>query len=155
MTLDVHYSSAKDDWCTPEVVLERVRRLGPIDLDPCWNHNAITRPARAYGKEQDGLAQNWDVPGRVFVNPPYGRDIGRWMTKCLETRADVVALIPARTDTRWFPWHADRIAFWKGRLTFLGAPHPAPFPSAIAYWGRDVDRFAKAFADVTHIVRPI
>lgn len=49
----------------------------------------------------------------------------------------VVALLPARTDTRW--WHdcvmkAKEIRFIKGRLRFDGHKHNAPFPSAVVVW---------------------
>lgn len=49
----------------------------------------------------------------------------------------VVALIPSRTDTRW--WHdyvmlADEIRFIRGRLHFDGHSQGAPFPSAIVIW---------------------
>ena len=59
-----------------------------------------------------------------------------------------VMLLPARTDTRW--WEslitADALLFWRGRLRFVGAPAPAPFPSVIAYWGHCVTRSRGAFA---------
>ncbi|SHJ64952.1 DNA N-6-adenine-methyltransferase (Dam) [Desulfofundulus thermosubterraneus DSM 16057] len=71
------------------------------------------------------------------MNPPYGREIGRWVENaCNEARRGtvVVALLPARTDTRW--WHryvmrAVVIRFVEGRLKFGGAENSAPFPSAV------------------------
>ena len=51
------------------------------------------------------LVQTWT--GRVFMNPPYGREIGAWLQKAWESAQStaelVVCLVPARTDTRW--WH--------------------------------------------------
>lgn len=115
----------------------------------------------------DGLATPWDGVGNdlIYCNPPYGRGIGAWVDKCREAAAageTVIALLPARTDTRWFPWDADALCFWKGRLTFKGAPAPAPFPSVVAFWpGRAFDRspnragaFILAFADAGPVVRP-
>ena len=75
------------------------------------------------------------------MNPPYGRDIGKWVKKAYEESlkgAVVVCLIPARTDTKYyhdyiFPYAKD-IEFVKGRLKFEvngKAKDPAPFPSAI------------------------
>jgi site-specific DNA-methyltransferase (adenine-specific) len=75
----------------------------------------------------------------VFVNPPYGPGIRKWLERAGE--ADLaVFLLPARVDTRWFhdlvlP-HAREIRFIRGRLKFVGAKHPAPFPSMIVVFGR-------------------
>ena len=71
------------------------------------------------------------------MNPPYGRAIGGWVQKAFESSqqgALVVCLLPARTDTRW--WHEyvmrGEVRLLRGRITFEGGAHPAPFPSAIA-----------------------
>ena len=71
-----------------------------------------------------------------YMNPPYGRTIGKWMEKAVnEWRAGaiVVCLVPARTDTNW--WHTyamqGEIRFLKGRLKFGGSKNAAPFPSAV------------------------
>lgn len=62
-----------------------------------------------------------------------------------------VALVPARTDTRWFELARFSAAcFWRGRIKFLdpdtdAARHPAPFPSAFLYWGPDKYKFASVF----------
>ena len=72
------------------------------------------------------------------MNPPYGKAIGRWLTKALKESAlgaTVVCLIPARTDTAWWQdvvMRATEIRLVRGRLRFVGAAAPAPFPSAIA-----------------------
>ena len=74
----------------------------------------------------------------VFVNPPYGREIVKWVEKSyLESQKEntlVVMLIPARTDTRWFHdfiYHKAEIRFIKGRLRFGNSNNNAPFPSMI------------------------
>ena len=78
------------------------------------------------------------------MNPPYGRELPKWIEKAwLETSIGsakrVVCLIPSRTDTTYwheiiFP-HATKIDFIKGRIKFVGAEHPAPFPSAVVVFG--------------------
>lgn len=78
------------------------------------------------------------------MNPPYGREIGRWVAKAhQEARmngATVVALIPARTDTAYWHDHIQDIAevrFIRGRVKFEQPDRksdPAPFPSAIVIW---------------------
>ena len=74
----------------------------------------------------------------MFVNPPYGRGVEKWIKKAYEeSRKEdtrVVMLIPARTDTKY--WHqyimkADEVYFVKGRLKFGTAENCAPFPSAV------------------------
>ena len=37
-----------------------------------------------YTPETDGLSQSWDRGGAVFCNPPYGREIGKWVKKAYE-----------------------------------------------------------------------
>lgn len=141
-SMAVHYSSARTDWATPWPLFRAIEaEYGPFDLDPCATF-ANTKCARYFTPEQDGLAQVWS--GRVWLNPPYGRDIGEWVAKAAVTAGNglgtVVALLPARTDTAW--WHlwvkprASEIVYLKGRIRFEGAAHSAPFPSAIVVWRR-------------------
>jgi hypothetical protein len=72
------------------------------------------------------------------MNPPYGRQIGKWIKKAYESAqggATVVCLVPSRTDTAW--WHdycmKGEIRFIRGRLYFKrnGERSDAPFPSAV------------------------
>ena len=70
------------------------------------------------------------------MNPPYGRQIGRWMRKAYEESlqgALVVCLVPARTDTAWWHDYAAKgsVRFIRGRLKFGRAASSAPFPSAL------------------------
>jgi phage N-6-adenine-methyltransferase len=153
-------SSAKDDWQTPDVVLDLVRELGPIALDPCSSGSDAVGATLSY--TAGGLESDWvrdSFGGTVYVNPPYGRDIGCWTSKANESGggAQIVALLPARTDTMWWQRDvvcADAICFWRGRLTFKGAPAPAPFPSAIAYWGERGKAFGRVFAPHGWVVKP-
>ena len=72
------------------------------------------------------------------MNPPYGREIGKWIEKAVTCGAElVVGLLPARTDTRWFHeyvYSKAEIRFIKGRLKFGAATNAAPFPSMIVIW---------------------
>lgn len=150
------FSSAKMDWRTPELVLERVRQLGPIRLDPCTDADNPCGAAAFMTRE--GLEHSWAGHGLTYVNPPYGRAVAAWLAKCAaEARegCEVVALVPARTDTRW--WHraystSQCVALWRGRLTFVGARFPAPFPSCLFYWGRRRGHFANAFMKLARVL---
>ncbi|MDR1634266.1 MAG: phage N-6-adenine-methyltransferase [Bifidobacteriaceae bacterium] len=111
----------------PQAVYDQLDAEFGFDFDPC-------PPEPAF----DGLAVAWGQ--RSFANPPYGRELPKWIAKAhaeAKLGKTVVLLIPSRTDTRW--WHdhvmqADEIRYVKGRLTFQGAEHPAPFPSAVVIW---------------------
>ena len=157
-------SSVHHEWTTPGWVLDRLEAIlgGPWDMDPCSPGARVSR-VRAHvhmSVEENGLKHQWT--GRVFVNPPYGRQLGSWMAKCRsEVEANnaslVVALIPARPDTRW--WHSEvagraDILMLKGRLSFGDGSASAPFPSALIAWGATADFAAAvtaAFPDAWHI----
>jgi site-specific DNA-methyltransferase (adenine-specific) len=150
-------TSNREDWCTPAGLLDLVRDVAPIALDPCSNPHSIVGAKVEWRLDRDGdsLVKPWaDHGGMVYVNPPYGRKTGLWVQKCAAVAAaggNVIALLPARTDTRWFhawcvPRVSDAVVFLRGRLTFLGAPGPAPFPSMIVHWGNRKTMVQRAFA---------
>lgn len=76
---------------------------------------------------------------KVFCNPPYGREISKWVRKCWEEsrKPDTlcVMLIPARTDTAYFHDYiykqAREVRFIRGRLHFNESKCGAPFPSMV------------------------
>lgn len=129
--------NSRDDWRTPEVVLQRVRKLGHIGLDPCSNLDNSTWAGIAYsgpdGNGLDGLTESWqgalaslstyDGLGLVFMNHPYS-DSMRWALKMAAEGllgVPIVGLVACRPDTAW--WRvmcedASAIAFWRSRITF-------------------------------------
>ena len=129
------FSIKTDMWETPQDFFDMLNEEFHFTLDAC----AIPENAKCpiyYSPEQDGLSQPWD--GVVWCNPPYGRQIGRWVEKAalaaLVGGSTVVMLLPARTDTAWFHnWIYGRaeIRFIKGRLKFGGSHNAAPFPSMV------------------------
>ena len=133
------FSSATAEWQTPRALFARLHREFSFTLDVCARRDNHMCPAY-FTPEQDGLRQAWS--GTCWMNPPYGRVIGMWVEKVHTESAGgglVVGLLPARTDTSW--WHdhvmkAREIRLLRGRLTFVGASAPAPFPSAIAIFDR-------------------
>lgn len=131
------YSSASEEWPTPQSFFDTLDREFNFTLDPCATIENAKCPLY-FTKSIDGLAQDW---GRhvVFCNPPYGRAILRWARKSCEAAVQgalVVLLVPARTDTRWFhDWvygKASEIRFVRGRLRFGQSTASAPFPSLVA-----------------------
>jgi hypothetical protein len=115
--VSVHFSSATDEWSTPQDTFNALDQEFGFTVDVCATaENA--KCAKFYTKAEDGLAQPWS--GVCWMNPPYGRTIGKWMAKArkaVEAGATVVALVPARTDTRWWHDHAT-----KGEIRFLPGP---------------------------------
>jgi len=117
--------STRDDWQTP---LRLVEALGRFDLDPCANTDDPTRCAgRGLTVVDDGLAQPWS--GRVWLNPPYGRDTRFWMSK-LAYHGNGIALIPPRMGSAWFQdivlGNASALLFLKGRVSFINSQTGLP-----------------------------
>jgi len=104
-------------WLTPPHIVEA---LGEFDLDPCSAEDMPWQIAKnKYTEKDDGLVQQWS--GRVFMNPPYGPKLDKFLHKLAE-HGDGIALVFARTETRAFfrnVWgRADAIMFLKGRVRF-------------------------------------
>lgn len=122
------FLSKSPDWRTPENLYESLDAEFHFDDDPCPHFGAEDAP--------DGLLRPWGE--RVYVNPPYGREVWRWFDKALGELKNgtevVVFLLPARTDTAWFHDYAlpnaKEIRFIRGRLHF-SEKGPAPFPSML------------------------
>jgi DNA N-6-adenine-methyltransferase Dam len=130
-----------DGWCPPGRLRVIPVNSHEVPLSSKLTNRALAMVSRA----------KTSVPSKVFLrssgrppncDPPYGRQIGLWLAKAREAAlagATVVALIPARTDTKW--WHgivtaASEIRYLPGRLRSAGSKHSAPFPSAVAIWRR-------------------
>lgn len=124
MNNDLMFSSKTDLWETPQDFFDKLNARFKFETDVCaLPENAKCK--RFFTPKMDGLRQEWT--GVCWMNPPYGRQIGKWVQKAYESARDnlatVVCLLPARTDTRWFhdyilP-HAE-VQFIKGRIKFGG-----------------------------------
>lgn len=134
---------ATDEWWTPVEIFEALEF--DFDLDPCAPPEPLAPwiPAlNRYSREQDGLSQPWE--GRVWLNPPYGKEVGRWLARLAE-HGNGIALIFARTDTRWWQESvpsADAVCFIAGRLTFIPGAGQAVSgnsggPSALIAYGAE------------------
>ncbi len=117
-----HQSSrmVKDEWLTPP---EIIHSLGEFDIDPCASVDRPWDTAKEHLTIHDnGLNHEW--MGRVWLNPPYGRNTEHWMRRMV-WHGNGIALIFARTETKiFFPWvwdHASAILFLDGRLHFYNS----------------------------------
>lgn len=140
--MSVHQSKRleKDEYLSPPAL---VQQLGPFDTDPC---SPIIRPWNTaevhYTLLDNGLRKQWR--GVVWLNPPYGTEIGKWMARMAEHN-NGIALIFARTETECWHKHiwpkAKGVLFVRGRLHFhdvTGAklPWTGGAPSALIAYGR-------------------
>ena len=150
-------SSNTDEWATPQWLFDELNRIYHFTLDPCsTDENAKCK--YHFTEKEDGLKKSWDCE-RIFMNPPYGREIGKWVEKCyINSRNDAnhvkLALLPARTDTKWFHdyiYGKAKIYFIRGRLKFNDGKGSAPFPSMIAVWNSSYENFREMTALLTKI----
>lgn len=139
------FTSISDEYSTPQDLYDILNYHYHFTLDPCAtdsNHKC----AKYYTRKDDGLSKDWRG-ATVFCNPPYGRDISKWVEKCYNHFQDggiAVMLLPARTDTKWFHTYiyrkpGVRIEFLKGRLKFGNSKNTAPFPSMVVEFGKFVE----------------
>ncbi|HET8550910.1 MAG TPA: phage N-6-adenine-methyltransferase [Gammaproteobacteria bacterium] len=133
MNTDLHFSSATDEWPTPQWLFDALNKEFGFTLDPASTpENAKCK--RFFTAADVPLAKDWGTE-TIFLNPPYSA-CADWMRKAYGAAlegATVVCLVPARTDTKW--WHEyamkGEIRFIRGRLKFGNHENSAPFPSAI------------------------
>ena len=126
------FSSNKEDWETPQDLFNELNKEFNFTVDVASSEENY-KCNRYYTEKENGLKQNWDNE-IVWCNPPYGRKIGDWVKKASKSKATVVMLLPARTDTKWFHeyiYNKAEIRFIKGRLKFGNSVNSAPFPSMI------------------------
>lgn len=150
MNNDLMFSSASDEWETPQAFFDALNAEFHFDIDVAASDE--NKKCDIYLTEgMDALAQNWDagMEGRgtvCWMNPPYSRGLqGRFIAKAAMERLNgvtTVALLPARTDTKAFHASIYDVANWrardgveirllKGRLKFGGCANSAPFPSMV------------------------
>jgi len=144
MNTGVMFSSKSNEWGTPQDLFDDLNQEFSFTLDPC-STKVNYKCEKYYTIEDDGLLQDWSNE-TVFVNPPYGREIGDWVKKAYEEHlkgSTIVMLIPARTDTKYFHnyiYGKAEIRFIKGRIKFINYLNPeykkqaAPFPSMIVVY---------------------
>ena len=140
-------SSEHSDWVTPRGLFNKLNAEFGFTCDVCASAEN-TMCDKYYDEKTDGLSMDWSQNRFNWMNPPYGSQIGKWMKKACKSDANVVCLVPARTDTGW--WHnyvmgsATEVRFIRGRVKFSrdgGEPAPAPFPSAIVVYRAGLRRF--------------
>ena len=140
---DVHFKSSNKEWETPLSVFKPLEKEFNIVLDVCASQEN-TKCKAFFNRKSNSLSRSWlvgsDFPKgtlAVWMNPPYGRGMERWVRKAHEETKNgvtTIALLPARTDTSWFHnyiYNKHEVRFYKGRIKFVDAQSTAPFPSMV------------------------
>lgn len=130
-------TSLSCEWSTPQWLFDELNEEFAFDTDVCATK--INAKCRIHWNKEDNVLERRWFKSAYWMNPPYGREIGKWVKKAYEESRNwdnptIVCLLPSRTDTKW--WHnyvmkADEIRFIKGRLKFGDAKNSAPFPSCV------------------------
>jgi len=146
MNTELMFSSKTEMWETPQEFFDEMNNTHHFTLDVCATIDN-TKCERFFTPEIDGLKQDWT--GVCWMNPPYGREIGKWIEKAYneskKNNCKVVALLPARTDTKYFHQFIYKkegvsINLLKGRLKFGGHTNSAPFPSMVVVFENTCQR---------------
>jgi phage N-6-adenine-methyltransferase len=135
------YNGDGRHWGTPSEVFDPLHAEFCFTLDPCCSIETA-KCSKFFTERENGLTQSW-AGYRVFMNPPYGREIYAWTRKARFEQAAgvlVVGLLPASTDLAW--WHDDvvgraEVRYLRGRVRFLtGGPYRASgfFASVVVIW---------------------
>jgi phage N-6-adenine-methyltransferase len=150
-TQDVLFSSSNMNWETPKYLVKAAQTLigKSFTLDACAESKKVSKAPKFITPAQDALTKDWT--GVVWMNPPYGKALGRWVAKAYEESlkgALVVCLLPARVDTVMFHRYCVKgdVYLLKGRITFEldgqpvrnaeGHATPATFPSMLVVFDR-------------------
>lgn len=132
----------EDEWLTPPDI---PKSLGKFDLDPCApipERRPWELAEKSYSVLDDGLSKEWK--GRVWCNPPYGRETQKWLKNCSQHK-NAIALVFARTETKAFAKYvwptAHSIFFFEGRLKFYKVDGtesgPAGAPSVLISYNEE------------------
>ena len=136
-----------DEWLTPPRIL---MALGTFDLDPCAPTVRPWPTARFHiAPPTNGLTAKWS--GRVWLNPPFSQ-VAQWIGR-LASHGDGIALVTARTSTRWFQdiaWkRAHSALFLRGKPRFFrvdGTPAASDIGSPVVLFAFG-EKNARALAE--------
>lgn len=160
-------SSASDEWYTPPDIIALARTvLGNIDLDPASNATAQQwiQAEHHFTLKENGLEQVWN--GRVWLNPPYGQQIGAWTEKAVSeyqqgrVRAALLLVRPA-VGSAWYQSLSKEFPRCEPdkRIRFMdahGVQQTSPVHgNAFFYLGKEVERFWKVFSGLGTVSVPI
>lgn len=142
------------EWSTPQDFFDKLNNEFNFTVDVASTANNA-KCANYYTENENGLVQNWGGQ-RVWCNPPYGKDMPKWIEKAYNERNNaecIVMLIPSRTDTRAFHnwiYGVAEIRFVKGRLKFGEMNQAAPFPSMVVIYRKGENENRRGETNTTY-----
>jgi hypothetical protein len=154
--------SLSNEHYTPVAYLEAARAvLGDITLDPasCEEANKAVRAHVFFTEDNDGLTKGWG--GNVWLNPPYGRLPGAFITKFVDEfaagniEAGIILVNAHCTDTEWFkPLWDGVLCFTDHRINFYGDDERSgsTHGSVFVYFGPNENTFAAEFKQFGPVV---
>lgn len=155
MGANKYSASGKTDYETPQALFDEWNKIFGFNLDACATIEN-RKKSMFISPERDAFLVDWNFPrlsvcngrvvsGRVWCNPPYGKNIKLWIARAIQQVNEgsaefVVMLLPANTDTRWFhnlcKKHG-KIKFLPGRITFVGENGGNKNGSMLVLFGKD------------------
>ena len=138
-------SSKNMCWCTPQDFFDKLNAEFGFVLDPAAT-DKTAKCSLYYTPETDGLSQSWDRGGAVFCNPPYGREIGKWVQKAFEEARGGVS------DCFTYP-SADRHSIFS-RLHLRESGNPLRARAATVH-GRRRERGYKTMTGINEVAKEI
>lgn len=153
---------------TPAEYIEKAREvLGEIELDPATSEYAqkTVQATKFFTVDDDSLEHEWH--GRVWLNPPYHRELApKFIDKLINELAachvtEAIVLTNNSTDTAWFRSAAsvcDLICFTEGRIHFEVPNAKSVLPTqgqAFFYFGPHGKKFLGVFNSVGLCVKPV
>lgn len=138
---NILFSSKYDSWTTPKDLFNKLNSIYHFDIDACASKdNAL---CNEFYSESCSILDQRFTNKNIYMNPPYSRYMYKFIKWCADMQKynNIVLLVPARTDTKWFHDFIYnkvnvKIEFIKGRLKFGNSNSPAPFPSMIIYFNK-------------------
>jgi phage N-6-adenine-methyltransferase len=122
------------DWETPKWLFDHLEAEFHFTHDVCASYDNTKIMPSYWDEEDDALRQQWH--GVLWMNPPYGKQIGEWVYKAylsaVQLDATVVCLLPARSNCDWWKYVIQgEVRFIRRKLRFVGASSDSMFPNVI------------------------
>jgi len=129
------FKSKSTEYETPNEIFDPLKKEFDLKVDVCATKEN-TKCNIYFTKQEDAFTREWHKYGNCWMNPPWGKDLKKWVKKAFEESQKgitVVCLLPVRSNTNW--WHdycmKGEIRFLKGEIKFCGMDRGLWLPCSI------------------------